>query len=52
MLVGGLCVLSFVGGFLLAFIISKYKIKSIEERIEALEHIMDDLIHLGSSNKE
>ena len=51
MLVGGMCVLSFVGGFLLAFIISRYKIKNVEERIEALEHIMDDLIHLSSSSK-
>jgi len=45
-------ILAFVAGFLLDYFISERKIKLLEERIDALEHLVNDLLEFKSKNND
>ncbi len=49
--IGIYIVLAFIAGFLLDYFISEKKIKVLEERIEALEHLVNDLIEFKNNGK-
>ena len=51
MLVGILVILAFLAGFFLDYFISEARIKKLEERIEALEHIVNDFIEIKNRYK-
>ena len=43
--IGIYIVLAFIAGFLLDYFISEKKIKQLEDHIEALEHLVDDVVN-------
>ena len=45
-------ILAFVAGFLLDYFISEKRIKLLEERINALEHLVSDLLEFKSKNND